>query len=372
MADIFPFVPRVVAGEVMSFLTDIRKTPTGEARDSLRAGRRILRMDFSLDDSQNAMAESMFRLGAVNDWLVPVWPEITHYPVPRPVGTLEFTVEYPSDYVVGGMAILRLGEFIYEQAEVVTVGATSVTIKFASTIEADAIVPLKAAYITGDLSGARWFSGHAVRKLEFEFRDTDDVAETPFAQYFGADLMADPSVIASPIDVKLSRERAFIDNASGPVVAEVMRDLIDGMTQIVHKDFGRADMVRRKRWFRHIRGRDRSFWLPTWGQDFSLLAPVLAGQSYIDVAAQYGDPINLVGQHILVDDGAGYFPRLVLAAAVTGGGWRLSIAPLGRDVSADAVVMSLRRMRFDADLIEMTLTGAHYMETRVPAVEVLE
>lgn len=372
MADIWPFVPRVVAGEVLSFLTDIHKTPTGEARTSLRPARRIIDMEFGLDDAQNALAESIFRVGAAGDWLVPVWPELTKWAIPAPVGAVTFVVDYPNDYAVGEPAFLALGDQQFQQVEVAALGSGSVTITAPSLIAASGIAPLRLAYITGDLGGARWFKGYAVRKMAIEFRSGNDVAETPYEQYLGADLMTDPSVIASPIDAKLTMARAFIDNGSGPVVVEPLRDIIDGMVKIVHKDFGPVAMVRRKRWFHYIRGRDLSFWLPTWGHDLTLSAAVASGQGFIDIEPLYGSPASLIGRHIIVDDGQGYLPRSIEAGVSVGGAWRLTVAALGRDVEPSARVMFLNRMRFDTDKIEMALTGVYYMETSLPAVEVPE
>ena len=361
-----------MAREVLSFLTDIRKTPTGEVRDSLRAARHIIDMEFGLDDAQNALAESMFRAGAAGDWLMPVWPELTQFPVPASVGTSVFRVNDPSEYVVGEFAFLVLGDQQFQQVEVAALGVDSVTITAPSLIAASSIAPLRLAYITGDLGGARWFKGLAVRKLEVEFRTGNDIAATPYDQYLGADLVTDPSVIASPLEAKLTLARVFIDNGFGPVVVEPMRDIIEAMTQIVHKDFGHAAMVRRKRWFRHLRGRDRSFWLPSWTHDLSLSAAVTSGQAYVDIKPLYGSPADLVGRHIIIDDGQGFLPRTIEAGVSSGGAWRLTIAALGRAVEPTARVMFLNRMRLDTDQIEMALTGIHYMETNVTAVEVNE
>lgn len=369
--DLWPFEPRIVARETLSFQTDVRQTPEGEMRESLRAARRIVDMEFDFDDAQGALAETMFRKSAAGDWLVPVWPELTQFPAIVAAGATVFTVNEPSDYTVGGQAFLLRHDQGYEAIEVASVGATTVTLDAVSTIDADAIAPVRTGYITGDLGGARWFKGHAVRQLQIEYRDGDDMAATPYDQYLEADLVTDPSVVASPVEARLISARSFIDNGFGAVAVEPLRDITDGMMQIVHRDFGHSDMVQRKRWFHYLRGRDKSFWLPTWTHDLTLADTIAFNQGFIDIAPLYGAPADLVGRHIVIDDGQGFLPRLIEAGAVNGADWRLTIEATGRDID-EARVMFLNRMRLDTDRIEMVLTGPHYMETSVAAVEVPE
>lgn len=372
MPDLWPFVPRIDVKDVLSFKTDIRRTRVGEVRDGMRDARRIISMEFFLDDSKNALAESIFRANVAGDLLVPLWPEMTKYTVAKPIGETVFAVDNPSDYLLGGYAAIAFASESIEAVQITDIGQHSITVASPSTFAVDAVIPVGAAYFVGGLGGSRIFTGMSARTAEFAFRNDLHIGETPFDQYLGADLVTDPSVIAAPVESNISMARVFVDNESGPVVIEPMRDIIDGTSKIVYIDHGMAAMIRRRMWLRYMRGRDKSFWIPTWGNDLTMTAPANNTQSYIDVSPLQGSHLAMVGRHIVIYDGAGFMPRKITASFVVGQSWRLGIDPLDRQVEADVGVMFLSRMRLDADKVEMATTGIYYMETTLPVVEVPE
>lgn len=350
--------------EALSFLTDIRKTPQGEMRDGLRGARVSYDCQYQFDDAQNAAAESMLRDNPAGDWLLPIWPELTAQAVPVGPGATVFAVDDVAAYAVDGLAYLESSEGEFLAATVASIGAGSIAIAAPCPFAVAWVMPIGLAYMLGGLSARRFFRGFTVRGAKFELRDRDDLAATPFDQFLGFDVLTDASVISNPIEASIAPARAFIDNGLGRVEVEPLRDIIDATAQLVFKDFGAADMARRRAWFCHLRGRDRAFWLPTWADDFALAAPVAFNQAFIDVAPLAGDMAALVGRCILIADGGAYIPRLIEAAALAGGLWRLTIEPTGRDISA-AQIMFLDLVRLDADTIELARVTFHYMETSV-------
>ena len=367
--DIWPFSPAVQAQESLEFLTDIRITPQGEMRDALRDARLGFAYNFIWDDATNARAAHMFRSNLTGDWLLPVWSEITQGRVIAAAGVLALPVSTDASYVVGGAVFLQAADGSYAQGVVGAPGAGLMTLDEVTPFEVVAVAPMVLAFVVGSMGGKRHFVGHTVRSLEFSVRDGAHWGTSPFEIYVGYDVLTDPSVIAQPIDTQIIQAREYVDNGFGQVAVEPLRDVIEGKTQLVFLDFGAADMWRRKRWFHWLRGRDRAFWLPSWGDDFALAAPMVYNQTFVDVTPFGDDPAHLVGQHIMLDDGAGYLFREIEAASLVGAAWRFTIAAPGRAIS-EARISRMSLMRLDTDRIELELTGAHYMRVAVTATEV--
>lgn len=171
-------------------------------------------------------------------------------------------------------------------------------------------------------------------------------------RYRGRDVLMDPSILRQPLAETLSRSFEGVDNGLGPVVFEPLRDLVQRGSVLTLKDIGLATSWSRRRWLHRLRGRTRSFWLPTWGREIALQQEGGAGDEFLIVAPGL-DPVDWIGRHVLLDlPGAPLF-REITGAAADPLDLRLGIAPLDRDVPITTLGHLMTLVRLDTDRIEL-------------------
>jgi thiazole synthase ThiGH ThiG subunit len=101
-----------------------------------------------------------------------------------------------------------------------------------------------------------------------------------------------------------------------------------------------------------------------------LAAPIGSADTSILVEAIAFAPAELVGVHVMIDDGIAS-PRLVTAAVAEGQNHRLTVAPLGRSI-ASAKIRRMRLVRLDSDVVEISHRMGFYSSVRLPLIEVTE
>ena len=188
--------------------------------------------------------------------------------------------------------------------------------------------------------------------------------------YLGRPVQTDPSLTRSPITASLRRAVEYVDNGFGPVVAEPLRDLFERGEAITLKAQGTAERWTLRRWFWSLRGRQTSFWLPTWGRELQLRAAMTSGSTLMRVAP-IAELAAYVGRAILLEMPSGLRFRTINAAVVDGADHRLTLSSsLGEPVAVGTKVHFLTLVRSDADRIEIRY-GAVASEVTLPVVEVL-
>ena len=133
-----------------------------------------------------------------------------------------------------------------------------------------------------------------------------------------------------------------------PVLTHVQR-----RSTITLIDRGAARWTRR-RWLHALRGRQRAFWLPTWGRELVLQASVTSSATSVIVAAT-ADPGVWIGRHVMFDIASGPVFREITNAVYDALGIRLTIAAPGKSIPITTPIHLLTKVRLDTDRIE---TGA--------------
>ncbi len=177
-------------------------------------------------------------------------------------------------------------------------------------------------------------------------------AFTGLPSYLGRDVLIDPTVLRQPLRDTIGQTVEMVDNGFGPIVIEPTRSYLQSRSTIAFSDYGRQVTWSRRRWLHGLRGRQRSFWLPTWGRELVLQADVEAGDGYLIVAADL-DLTTWINRHIMFDLPTGGVFRQITAASFDALGHRLTISPLGADVPANTAVHFLTKMRLDTDRVEL-------------------
>jgi hypothetical protein len=120
-----------------------------------------------------------------------------------------------------------------------------------------------------------------------------------------------------------------------------------------------------------VRGRQASFWLPTWGRELQLQAAMTPGSAQIRVAP-VAELTAYVGRKILLEMPGGPRFRTITAAVADGANHRLTISSnLGEPVPVGTKVHFLTLVRSDADRVEIE-HGAVFSEVTLPVLEVTE
>lgn len=144
----------------------------------------------------------------------------------------------------------------------------------------------------------------------------------------------------------------YVDNGFGPIAVEPARDVFQRGETISLHDYGPAARWAWRRWLWSRRGRQRSFWLPTWGWEFKMRAAMTSVGTLLRVAP-IADLTGYVGRHIMLDLPSGPLWREITGAVADGADHRLSIAAPGVPVPISTPVHWLGHVRLDADRVEI-------------------
>ena len=91
-------------------------------------------------------------------------------------------------------------------------------------------------------------------------------------------MLTDPAVLRQPLAESIAQSVEYIDNGFGPIVIEPVLTHVQRRSTITLIDRG-ARRWSRRRWLYSLRGRQRAFWLPTWGRELALQAPLASSST---------------------------------------------------------------------------------------------
>jgi hypothetical protein len=234
-----------------------------------------------------------------------------------------------------------------------------------------AVAPVRSGVLSAPVEIARRRQTDGLVTATFLLRDAPDLSAPVMPTYLGRPVQTDPSLTRSPITASLRRAVEYVDNGFGPVVVEPLRDLFERGEAITLKAQGAAERWALRRWLWSLRGRQTSFWLPTWGRELQLRAAMTSGSTLMRVVPVAG-LAAYVGRTILLEMPSGLRFRTINAAVVDGADHRLTLSSsLGEPVAIGTMVHFLTLVRSDADRVEIR-HGAVASEVTLSVVEVLE
>ena len=205
----------------------------------------------------------------------------------------------------------------------------------------------------------------------FLLRDAPDPVPAVLPSYLGSPVQTDPSLTRTPLTASLRRAVEYVDNGFGPVVIEPLRDIFERSETITLKAQGPVERWAVRRWLWSLRGRQASFWLPTWGRELQLQVAMTSGAAQMRVAP-VAALAAYVGRKILLEMPGGPRFRTITAAVAEGANHRLTISSnLGEPVTVGTKVHFMTLVRSDADRVEIE-HGAVASDVTLPVVEVPE
>ena len=374
----FPVAQEIT--EVLEWRTDVLSSRAGEQRIALRPRpREIVTFRHRLDALGMARAAELARARFAGEWHVSLWHMALQPDADLVQGTMEILIDTTvSDFRAGdltGIAVdgsdaapveitavqtdrLILAEPLILQLPAVTVAARRVT-----------VVPIRSGLLTSAVEIARRRQGDGTVTASFLLRDAPELTAPTLPTYLGRPVQTDPSLVRRPLTASLRRAVEYVDNGFGPVVVETVRDVSERSEAITLKAQGAATRWALRRWLWSLRGRQASFWLPSWGRELQLRTAMTSGSTLMRVAPAASLPAY-VGRAILLEMPTALRFRTITAAIADGVDHRLTLSSnLGEPVQLETKVHFLTAMRSDADRVEIQ-HGAVASEVTLPAIEV--
>lgn len=378
---LWPFPAAQEITEVLEWRTDVLQARGAEQRIALRPRpREIVTVQHRLDTLGLARAAELVRAGFVGDWLVPLWHMAVQPDADVAQGAIEIIVDTSvSDFRAGaalGIAVdggeaamvaiasvqpdrLVLAELLGPQLPSAMVAARRVT-----------VAPIRAGVLTSALEISRRRQNDGIATASFLLRDAPELTAPALPTYLGRPVQTDPGLIRAPITATLRRAVEYVDSGFGPVMVEPLRDVFERGEAITLKAQGATERWALRRWLWSLRGRQASFWLPSWGRELQLRSPMTSGSTLMRVAP-VAELAAYVGRAIMLEMPGGLRFRTITAAVAEGADHRLTLSSsLGEPVSLTTRVHFLVLVRSDADRIEIR-HGAVASEVTLPVVEVV-
>lgn len=367
--------------EVLELRTDVLTSRAGEQRIALRPRpREIVTFRHRLDALGMARAAELARAGSAGDWQVPLWHMALQPTAELAQGATEILLDtVVSDFRNGGLAAIAVDGHEAAVASIASVQADRLILAEPLVLQLPSptvaarritIAPVRAGVLTAGLEITRRRQSDGTVTASFLLRDAPDLAAPVMPTYLGRPVQTDPSILRRPLSASLRRAVEYVDNGFGPVAVEPMRDVFERSETITLKAQGPAARHALRRWLWSLRGRQASFWLPTWGRELQLRAAMTSGSVLMRVAPVSSLPAY-VGGAILMEMPSALRFRTITAATVEGADHRLTLSSnLGEPVPLTTKVHFLNVMRADADRIEIQ-HGSVASEVTLPVVEIL-
>jgi hypothetical protein len=368
--------------EVLEWRTDVLQSRAGEQRIALRPRpREIVTFRHRLDAPGMARAAELVRAGFTGEWHVPLWHMALQPDTNLTQGATEIMIATTlSDFRVGGLAAIGVDGGEAAVVEIATVQLDRLVLAEPLSLQLPAIsvaarritvAPIRAVVLTSAVEIARRRQGDGTITFSFLLRDAPDLAAPVLPTYLGRPVQTDPSLTRRPLTASLRRAVEYVDNGFGPVVVEPMRDVFERGESITLKAQGPTARHAMRRWLWSLRGRQASFWLPTWGSELQLRAGMTSGSVLMRVAP-VAPLTSYVGRRIMFEMPGALRFRSITAAIADGLDHRLTISSnLGEPVPLGTKVHFLTAVREDTDRIEIT-HSAVASEVTIPIAEVPE
>lgn len=328
---VFMFSPNWDEGvlERLEWLTDVMSSQTGaEQRISKRlTPRRGYELTLRIGYQDRQFFDNMMMVYQSAEWLMPLWQDVTRLTAPAAIGdTTVFLDTTYREFVAGGFAIIKSkSALIYEVVKIQSVAPDSLSL-ISNNVRGwpagSYIYPAASGVIDGDFNLTKQTDVWMDINMKLAITDRMDYAAAmPALQYLGLpvlnvrpdesdDLSNTYSRIVSILDGSFGK-RKFFDAAGKSFVSQAYNWAVSG----------RDKNAQLRSLLYAFRGRVKPLWLPTFMQDFTLVADISSGDSVMTVKNSGFSTINVlqVGRQdvrIEMKDGTVLFKRILAYSAI--------------------------------------------------------
>ena len=378
---LWPFIPETGHEEFMEWKTDILNSFKNEQRLALReAPRQAFRHAFLLDPEQFTRAKAMTTQWAHRVYGIPVWSEASLLEGGLSMGATFIAFDTSNaDYRDNDLVMLWDTDKHLIALEITTVEAGGVNLKLA--LEEDwpecYIAPLRFARTLSGVEYSRSSNEYVVASALFDVAQNIDLgSELDYPLHRGKPVMIDRSARVGDIKERIARTIDLFDNGSGPIQLDIKTDWVRHLQTLSFIKQSRADLWNLRRWIHARRGRQRSFWLPSWNRDLVILEDVGSTASALTVQ-NIGYTLYYGVKNIMIQlrNGSRVFVRSTMGSVNPDGNEVLTLdAQVGVSFAAADVDFAcfMSHARFDTDRVSFRHGDAGRVTVSIPIAEAPE
>lgn len=379
---VWPFVPQIQFTEELEWMTDVMQAYSTEQRYALRtAPRQAFSYAFQLDDYQYSRAKALGYSWAHRMYGVGVWAESIRVGALLEGATSILLDTTQGDFRANDVILLWESDESYLAAETTTLSAGAVGLKLplSRPFSNAYVMPLRFARTLAGLTFQRDNPAATTLTVDFSVDNNVDLAvgfTSPFPQYRGRDILTTPSVISGDMQDSAFRGVEVFDNLTGPLLTDPIFGYVTRSEAVIFDPQTRAELWALRRWLHYLRGRQRTFWLPSWENDLTLVQDVQSIDLSIKVRPiEY--PAAYAVTDILVEltTGTTYYRRLLSGSIDTSGNEVLALEtafPVNFTVAQVRRISFMRHVRLDSDRLELQHSYGGRTRISTTCVEVPE
>lgn len=387
----FPF------SESLQFKTDVITHTGGKEQRiaTLHNGRERYNCTFRLTGNDRQRMRTLLFSWHDQTFGLPLFHEGTELTAATLVGATQFQITggNSSDFRVGGLGLVFTDQYTFDVVEFDTVSDT--LLEITGTAEnaypvGTRIMPVRTVRIVSQVKTKLW-KYNELEEFNITFESTDNTTGMPagdtslwgnMSTYSGKLLLDECNAIGLDVDTIFDRNITVLDNATGIVTQKSEWDTDKRRSRKAFTARSRSAVQDLKALLRGLRGRQVSFWLPTFTNDLTMGATALAGSTNFDIEnIDYRRFVNGAGPmsvfKITYTDGTSLI-RTILSGAdhptdATLERLTIDVAwPANRTVSEVESIQFYEQVRFDTDKFTIFHDRVGLARLQAPVVVVFD
>jgi len=293
MTTVWPFRPQAEVIESYEWATDVHRCKLGERRICTRPIPRqgfIFRYFLTSDDYSAARA--LYEEIGEAELYVPDWPNLVDLGgVAQGDTTLGIDVSSIPSLKVGGKVLLWEENTVYEVCTIQSLGSGSITITATTRAYTLATaVPIRVGYFSQQLEVERGPTDYAQASATFDIVVTEDLtllygSGRSYLTYLGSQVVTDPIAIVNGAQESYSKATELLDSVTGPLFKYPIYPKVDKSSLLGWYLESRPEYWSQLLWVHSIKGRQKSFWCPSWNSDLLITRAIWNGDEEVEVAA---------------------------------------------------------------------------------------
>lgn len=359
---VWPFIPQTKHRERLEWKTDIIPSFNNEQRIALRpAPRQSFSYNYQLNELQFSRAKAISTQWAQRVYGMPVWSEMTFIGAIS-AGVTEILFDTAdADYRDNDIFLIWESDENFEAVESLDVLSDRINLKLAlpNAYTNAYVAPIRYARTLQGMDYTRSDTDVIQARSNFIVTENKDLGATiGYDQYRSTDVIPERTVLVRDIQEKISRAVDLFDNGSGPIQVEVQRNWVNSTTSIAFDTLTREERWQARQWIHSRRGKQKSFWLPSWNRDLHLVTDATSSNSSL-VCSPIGYALYYETTDILIKllDGTKAYNRVLSAITDNDGNEVLTLEnQLGVDVNVAEVdfICFMSHVRFNTDRVEIS------------------
>lgn len=378
---IWPFLPETGYTEKMEWKTDVIEAFNNEQRIAVReAPRQSFEHEFYLDSQQFSRAKAMTTQWGHRVYGLPVWDELTILETGLTSGATVINFDTTNaDYRENDIIILWSSDTNASALEITTVTPTSVTLKLPLTSNWPRcfIAPLRFCRTLEGASFSRTSNEYATAKMEFLVTSNKDLGDDgSYPTYRTKPVMTDRSAVVGDLSERIARSIDIFDNGSGPIDVDITNNWVRFLQTMSFIKNDRASIWSLRKWIHARRGKQRSFWLPSWNKDINILEDCADTATSLTISA-IGYPLYYSTKDILIQlrNGTRIFTRATSGSTNEQNNETLLLsAALGTGFTVADIDFAcfMSHVRLDTDNVSFNHINFGQVATSIAVVEIPE